>query len=147
MIDPLAHHCWNAQQERDDQMPAPGAHGEHAGQHHQGQQQRFNQITARQVFDKWCEYKQEAERHQKPDGGVTREAEPMRGFVFRFHFVALVNFAGVRVRSGPSGSRSKQTYSLILLFRWEDLKGIPSTPLITIRGESLDARRLHKTWE
>ncbi|PYL88373.1 MAG: hypothetical protein DMF14_16845, partial [Verrucomicrobia bacterium] len=96
---------------------APGAHCQHTGNHHQGQEQRFNQITARQVLDEWREHKQETERHQELDGGVTRDAESMRGFMLRLHLVSTVSFAGAHLHCGPRGSRSSRTYSLIVLFR------------------------------
>src|SRR6266700_4854276 len=116
MIDPLAYCRRNDQHERDNQVAAPGTNCQHAGHHHQGQEHRFNQIAARQVFDKWCEYKQEAQRHQKLGSGVTRDAEPMRGFMLRFHLVSTVSFASAHLHCGPCCSRSSETYSLILLF-------------------------------
>src|SRR5439155_1163188 len=158
MIDPLAYCRWNDQHERDNQVAAPGAHCQHTGNHHQGQEQRFNQITARQVLDEWREHKQETEnlprgdlieallltlvmeqrfnqitarqvldewrehkqeteRHQELDGGVTRGAESMRGFMLRLHLVSTVSFVGAHLHCGPRGSRSSRTYSLIVLFR------------------------------
>ena len=41
MIDPLAYCRWNDQHERDNQVAAPGAHCQHTGNHHQGQEQGF----------------------------------------------------------------------------------------------------------
>src|SRR5207248_5225037 len=130
MIDPLAYCRWNDQHERDNQVAAPGAHCQHTGNHHQGQEQRFNQITARQVLDEWREHKQETERHQELDGGVTRDAESMRGFMLRLHLVSTVSFAGTHLHCGPRGSRSSRTYSLIVLFR----KAFSSSPMSANRG-------------
>ena len=83
MVDPSSRDRRNRQQERDSQHAAAAGDGKDGGEQHQGKQQRYNDISAFDCFDK----RRKEEEQRESDWTIEKRRSPITLDDFSIPFI------------------------------------------------------------